>query len=133
MHSALIVCAPGRLRDGLRVMLSAKDGSPATNWPTTAMPHCLNWQRSQPSFVLLVCVFRTAGVARVETNSSSAGRRLAVVWTHTPAQAPPRPLPPSADGVLEARFSSEEDCPMPLNSDYRKQAAHGVALTALEP
>ncbi len=104
---ALIVAAPGRLRDGLRAMLSAKgefvgahladDGNAALQELTT----------SHPSVVLLDANLPGGEAWRVLSELKERyPQSHCVVWTHTPTQAR-RATAAGADGVLDARFSSE--------------------------
>lgn len=105
--SALIVAAPGRLRDSLRVMLSAKGEITRNQLADDGKAALLELAKSRPSFVLLDANLPGGEAWRVlDELKQRWPQTRCVVWTHTPTQAR-RATAAGADSVLGARFSSE--------------------------
>ena len=118
--SALIIAAPGRLRDSLRVMLSAKGEIARNQLADDGKAALLELAKSRPSFVLLDANLPGGEAWRVlgELKQRWPQTRC-VVWTHTPTQAR-RATAAGADSVLGARFSSES-----LSEAIKQMTAEG--------
>ncbi len=104
--SALIIASPGRLRDSLRVMLSAKGEITRNQLADDGKAALLELAKNRPSLVLLDANLPGGEAWRVlDELKQRWPQTRCVVWAHTPTQVR-RAASAGADGVLGARFSS---------------------------